>query len=420
MCVCVCSSVLALGQAASQTRSGAPHLFLRLLCISASLGPLWAGVAPLLVLCLLTPPFSFFPFSVVVFRASPLSPAFFGFGPGCAGPWRCVLFVLSFWLSLRSRFFCVARLAVSCSLVFPPEFVSRGFCCRLSVRCFFGFFLSSVPPLSLAFSGFPPWVPWALALCLLFFFSCLPLLGSLCALACFVPPAWPLAASPHPPLPFCVSPSSALLLSALFLFSLLSAPPLSLAFSRFRLRVPRALALCCVCSARLTVRSRLVCVSRLAVGCSLVVAAPPFCLVVFVAAVRYGFFFSSCLRPRCLSLSLVSGSGCPASWRCVLFVLWASRFSALCALAPRFCVPPGRWLLPGACPPPFCVSRLSSPPLSVPFFFPCAVRPRCLRLSLASGPGCPGPRHCALIALVAFRFPTLRALSPLSCFSPGR
>ena len=29
------------------------------------------------------------------------------------------------------------------------------------------------------------------------------------------------------------------------------------------------------------------------------------------------------------------------------------------------------------------------------------VRPRCLRLSLVSGPGCPGPRRCALFALLA-------------------
>ena len=83
-------------------------------------------------------------------------------------------------------------------------------------------------------------------------------------------------------------------------------------------------------------------------------------------------FFYSVLRPRCLWLSLVSGPGCPGPWRCVLFVLFASRSSALCALSPLFWFPPGRWLLPGACcppSPPLWFSRFSSLPLCAPFFF---------------------------------------------------
>ena len=47
------------------------------------------------------------------------------------------------------------------------------------------------------------------------------------------------------------------------------------------------------------------------------------------------------------------------------------------------------------------------------------VRPRCLRLSLVDGPGCPGPRRCALFALLGFRLSALRALVPLSCFPLG-
>ena len=99
---------------------------------------------------------------------------------------------------------------------------------------------------------------------------------------------------------------------------------------------------------------------------------PPFvsrrCCRRSVPCVR--FSFPSCVRPCCLRLSLVSGPGCPGPWRCVLFVLWASRCPALRALSPRLCVLPGRWLLPGVCClPHFCVSRFSSLPLGAPFFF---------------------------------------------------
>ena len=229
---------------------------------------------------------------------------------------------------------------------------------------------------------------------------------------------------------------------------------------------------------------------------------PPLPLFLFFFFV---FPLLSSLRPLCLLLSLVSGPGCPEPWRCVLFVLLASRFLALrvipllwcclavgCSLAVALPPPPfvsrcfcrrsvpcfrfffflcahplspafsvfrlrvpwalalcfvffvglplpgspcalasfvcpawplaASWWLPP--PPPFCVSRFSSLPLGAPFppfsFFPCVVRPRCLWLSLVSGPGCPGPRCSALFALLASRFLALRALSPLSCFLPGR
>ena len=166
-------------------------------------------------------------------------------------------------------------------------------------------------------------------------------------------------------------------------------------------------------------------------GCSLVVAAPPslpFCVSRFSLLPLRALFFSlssSCVRPRCVWLSLVSSPGCPGPWRCVLFLLWASRCPALGALSSCVCVPPGRWLLPGGyCPPPpppfvsRCFCRCCSVICS--FFFPFVVRPRCLWLSLVSGPRCPGPRRCALFALLASCFSAPRALSPLSCFPPGR
>ena len=85
------------------------------------------------------------------------------------------------------------------------------------------------------------------------------------------------------------------------------------------------------------------------------------------------------------------------------------------------------WFLPPP-PPLLCLGVFVAPAwcLGVVFFFffffsspSSPVRPRCLRLSLVSGPGCPGPRRCALFALLAFRLSALRALVPLSCFPPG-
>ena len=102
-------------------------------------------------------------------------------------------------------------------------------------------------------------------------------------------------------------------------------------------------------AALLSLRSRLVCVPCLAVGCSLVVApavfvAPAWCLGVFF----FFFFFLVLLSPA-------------------LFALLACRFSALRALVLLSCFPPGCWLLPGGCCPPppplLCSSRFSSLPL---------------------------------------------------------
>ena len=118
----------------------------------------------------------------------------------------------------------------------------------------------------------------------------------------------------------------------------------------------------------------------------------------------------------CVCSSVLAGSGGPASWArsgAPHLFLWPFRLSAL--LGP---------LWAGFAP----VLVLCFPAVSSfaffffvsasPLFF--SFRPLCLQLSLVSGPGCPGPRRCALFALLAFRFSALRALSPLSCFPPGR
>ena len=151
----------------------------------------------------------------------------------------------------------------------------------------------------------------------------------------------------------------------------------------------------------------------------------PLCLSALLGPLRAG------VAPRSLAALAVP--------RCLGAVLWlffsASRCLALRALARRLCLLLGRWLLFGGFSPhflPFCVSVFSSVLLGalVLFFFffffffvfsspSSPVRPRCLRLSLVSGPGCPGPRRCALFALLAFRLSALRALVPLSCFPPG-
>ena len=92
------------------------------------------------------------------------------------------------------------------------------------------------------------------------------------------------------------------------------------------------------------------------------------------------FFSFPCPRPRCLSLSLVSGPGCLEPWRCALrsFFPPASRLSVRARFFFFFLL--GRWLLLGAwCPPPplplclagFVAAARCPPP---PFFLPaCAL-----------------------------------------------
>ena len=101
------------------------------------------------------------------------------------------------WLFVRSRLVCVSCLAVGCSLVVSPPppslFVSRSFRRSCLVPWWFFFFsfpfLPCAPPLSPAFSGFRPRVPWASALCVVCFVG-LPPLGSPCTCPSFVLSAW--------------------------------------------------------------------------------------------------------------------------------------------------------------------------------------------------------------------------------------
>ena len=177
--VCVCLLFLAgSGGPASRARSGAPHLFLWPLCLSALLGPLRAGVAPLSFAAVAVPRWLFFsasrclacasfassawplaalwwllprppPFVSGVFVAPACGLGVFFFssfsvrprclrlslvsGPGCPGPRR--LRCLFCWpsasrLSVRLSLFRAFPLAVGCSRVVaapPPPFVSRGF-----------------------------------------------------------------------------------------------------------------------------------------------------------------------------------------------------------------------------------------------------------------------------------------------------
>ena len=396
MRVCVCSFFLAgLGGPASRARFSAPHLFLWPLCLCAFLCPLPAGVAPFVVHWLPSPPPFFFFFLLFCFP-------------------RVHLVSFFFWLSAP------AALGLGAFFFFPAPPPASVF-----------FFLSCAPIVS-GFLCFP--APGALGL------------GFVCCLYC-----WPLAprlsvrsrllcgsclalgfslvvAVPSPP--FCVSLFFSLPLRAPFFFSL-RAPVVS-GFLLFP--APGAVGLGAVCclfcwppSPQLPVRSRLFCGSRLAVGCFLVVVtpAPPlplFCVSLFIllplCAPFFFFFFPLVARPHFSWVSLVPGPRCPGPWRCVLFVLLASRSSALCGLSPPLWFPPGRSLLScGCCPPPlpFCVSLFFSLPLGAPFFSLVA-RPRCLLVSLVSGPGALG------LGAVCCLFwwppaPQLSVRSPLFCGS---
>ena len=260
----------------SRARCGAPQRFLWPLWPSALLGPLLAGVAFFLVLCLPAPCFPFPPPPPPLIFARPLCllPSLVS-GPGCLGPWRFVFpsspprpVVLFFFLFVRP-------LCLWLSLVSGPG-------CPGPPRC--------VLFVSAAFCRF-----WALR-----------------------------ALSPR------------------------------LWFPPGRSLLPG--------------------------GCS---PPPPFVCRGFHRCLSLSsfFFYPFIAHPRCFWLSLVSGPGCPGSWRCVLFVLWASRFSVPRALSPRFCVLLRRWLLPGGCcPPPHplssplvffslfrCAPPMSLPPLSLAF-----------------------------------------------------
>ena len=420
---------------------------------------------PLLALPLFSPlPPPFF------FRAPPLCLAFFGFRPRVP---QALALCFSFPPPRACGFF-------SCAPPLSPAFsdsrprVSRAlalcaFCCvglqLLSSPCSVALFLFPtrllaapwwLPPLPFRVSRFS-WLP----LCARFFFfrpRChwlslvsgsgalgLGAVGSFALWAsrlsaprarspclCVPPPYWRLSGGccpPHPT-PFCHA-VFAVRCSVFFpLFRSvppLSLPPLSLAFPGLPSRVPRALALCVVCFAglpcRLAVHSPLFCVSRLAAGCPLVVAAPPppFASRGFRRCLSVLGFFSF-VRPRCLWLSLVS---CPVALGlgavgCLFCLPPASLLSVRSRLVcvSRLAVAALWWLLLPP-PTPFCravfVARCSV--FCFSFFLRSFVpRPRCLHpryfwLSLVSSPGCPGPWHCVMFVLVGSPAGSLCALA---------
>ena len=451
--VCVCSSFLAgSGGPASRALFGAPPLFLWPLCLSALLGPLRAWVAPFLVLCLPSPCFTSPPFSSFVSffrRAPPLSLAFFGLRPRV--PWAlslcfsvlpppglwfffflCAPFVSGFlwfpapgalglgavcclfcwppasWLSVLSRLVCVSHPAVGCSLVVaapPPPFrVSWFSSLPFEARFFFSLCASVVS----GFRWFP--APGALGLgavgCFFLLASRFSALRALSPRLCVPPRRWLLSGGCCPPHPLSVA-----------LFSSLGAPFFVFSFAlSFRAPVvlapavsgflwfpaPDALGLGAVCclfwwppASRLAVRSRLFCISRLADGCSLVVAAPPPLCVSRFSLLPLGarFFLCAPVVSGFRSFPALAALGLGAV--CCLFC-WppASRLAVRCRL---FCVSRlavGCYLVFAVPPPPFVSRGFRRCLLVLGFFF--VVRPLCLRLFLVSGPGCPGPWRCVL------------------------
>ena len=372
------------GKLASRARFGAPHLFLGPLCLSVLLGSLRAGVAPFLVLCWPSPCFSF-PSLFFLLRAPPFVFRFhpfpargalglgaFFFFPPPPRPVVISLRPLGLWLSLVSAWGALGLGAVCCLFCWPPT-------SRLSVR--------------------------SRLLCV-----SRPAVG--CSLVVAVPP------------PFLVSRFLLLAFGARFSSSLCA--PVVSGFRWFP--APRALGLgavgfflCGPSASLLSVRCCLVCVSRLAVGCSLVVAAPPpgplFGALFSSLGAPFFVFFSAvsflrCPCPCCLWLSLVSCPGCPWPWRFVLFFFCGlPLLGSLCALAsfvfPAWPLAAPWWLL---YPPPLSCLTVFVATSRSGFFFRA---PPCLWLSLVPGPGCPGPWRCVLFVLLASRFSARCALSPL-------
>ena len=190
-CACVFVCVLCLagsGGPASRARSGAPHLFLWPLCLSALLGPLRAGVAPLSRAAAAFPRcpgalfFFFFFFFSLPLPGWLVSPAW-----PLAALW---------WLLPRPP-----------PLLCPAVFVAPPWC--LGVVFFFFFFflpvlLSPCAPVVSGFLWFPAPDALGLGACVVCFVG-LPLLGSPCACSSFVLFAWLLAAPSWllpPPPPF--------------------------------------------------------------------------------------------------------------------------------------------------------------------------------------------------------------------------
>ena len=161
---------------------------------------------------------------------------------------------------------------------------------------------------------------------------------------------------------------------------------------------------------------RLVCVSRLAVGFSLVVAPPlppPFVSRGFRLSCLWPwcFFFSpsssSSVRPRCLRLSLVSGPGCPEPGRLRCLFCWpsASRLSVRLSLFRAFRLAVGCSRVVAAPPPPLFLplGAVCRVVLCVPG---CGAAPRCAALCR--------PLLCCRVLCCARLVPLLVAPCPLA------
>ena len=373
-----CTGAVSCGRRHLPLRGGGRHA--RLPCVRACAPPSWPAssglglplswslvcpppVAPLPI----PPPLFFFsgPFCLLLSLVS---------GPGCLGPWRFVF------------------------LPPPPPPPLVFFC---------------APPLSLGFSGFRPRVPRALALCAVCF-ARLPLLGSPCPLA-------PCAGCPggcSPPPLSCLAVSVAASRCSVFFvrprclwLSLLSAPG----------AMGSCATACLFCwppASLLSVRS------RLAVGRSLVVAAPhprllSRCFGRRRSVLLLFFFFALSFCAPVVSCFLFFPALVALGLGAVCCLFWWPPASRL-AVRSRLCFPPGRWRLPGGCCPasPAFVSRGFRRCLSLLGFF--FLGPHCLGLSLVFGPGCPGPWRCVLFFFFASRFSARCALPPLLCLPPGR
>ena len=344
MCVCVLC-LAGSGGPASWAHSGAPHLFLWPLCLSALLGPLQAGVAPLSLAAVAVP--------------------------------RCLGAV--FWLSFSASR-CLALRALAPRLCLPlgrwllfggcspppSPSVSRGFPRFCVVPwCFFFllfFFLLCAPPLSLAFSGFRPRVPWASALRVVCFVG-LPLPGSPCACPSFVLSARLLAAPwwllpPHPPLCLAVFVAAA------------------------RCCVPCAV-LCCASLGAVLRRAAARCVAR----CCAVV-----CCVALV--------WCRCLLRRALWR-------CPSPWGPVLCgaVFCAVPPRCVCFVVARWCVLLFAALLCAVYVSGCCAVRSLSSPLCAVLCFAVLVRSRCaVRVVRAvAGAWCCGALLCVVLFPVVCR-----------------
>ena len=345
----------------------------------------------------------------------------------------------------------------------PSPSVSRGFRRSRSVPWFFFSLSFRAPPLSPAFSGFRPRVPWALALCFVCFSrpptAWLSVRSRLVCVSRLAVGCSPVVAAPPPPLPFCVSRFSSLLLGALvffFFFFFLCAPPLSPTFSGFRPRVPWASTLCVVCFVGLPLLGS-PCAFRSFVLSAWPLAAPwwllpppPFvsrgfsslplgavcrvlccavcpwvrCCAALLRVVSPGVVLSGAVMLCCARLVPLLVAPCPlalpvalgpcALRRCVL------RCSpALCALC-RVCFVVARWcvllfaaLLCTVCVPGCSAVRSLSSPLCAVLCFAVLVRSRCAVpvVHAVAGAWCCGALLCVVLFLLVCRGAVLGLVS---------